>query len=138
MVVESAESAVAVAADRPNPPAEVAQALTLAGRLLYQAGKVPASISATMEDCAAGLVRASYHDWGMAVARTAWMELGTSAYGLRTEATSPFVKELSEVEVELEEPVSWGAGAARARVEKKRAATSLYCILTNGYPGVEG
>lgn len=74
---ESAESAVGVAAVRPNASAEVAQALTLAGSLLYQAGIVPASISAIMEDCEAGLAKSLYHDAGIAVSRTVKIELGT-------------------------------------------------------------
>lgn len=125
---ESAESAVGVAAVRPSSPAEVAQALTLAGRLLYQAGIVPASISAIMEDCEAGLARSLYHDAGMAVSRTVKMELGTSE---RAAAASP--RSLSEPSVTVESLVPWGAGAARARVEKKRAARTLDCILTSVY-----
>lgn len=126
---ESAESAVVVGAVKPSSPAEVAQALTLAGRLLYQAGIVPASISAIMEDCEAGLARSLYHDAGMAVSRTVKMELGTSERA--TSAASP--ASLSEPSVTVESLVPWGAGAARARVEKKRAARTLDCILTSVY-----
>jgi len=68
--------AVVVASVRPSSPAEVAQALTLAGSWLYQAGIVPASISLLMEDSEAGSARSAYHDAGTAVARTVRMELG--------------------------------------------------------------
>jgi hypothetical protein len=89
--------------------------LTLAGRLLYQAGRVPASISDMMEALEAGS-RMSFNQLaGMAVAMTLMMELGTESKRLRSSS------------LEDEVPVAWGA--ARAELAKRRAARSLNCIL---------
>jgi hypothetical protein len=82
VVVESASAAVvaaAVAAATLKRSAVLAHSLTLAGSLLYQAGIVPASMSAIILDSEVGLARSSYHEAGMAVSRTVKMELGTLA-----------------------------------------------------------
>lgn len=62
----------------------------------------------------------SYHEAGMAVARTVMMELGTSG---KSEVPSPStVSVLEDVAVE-------SAGAARAVAARKRVARILYCMV---------
>lgn len=99
-----------------TPPAEVAQALTLAGRLLYQAGMVPASIWLMMESREEGLRTSSYQEAGMAVSRTVMIEVGTRGT-VRTMSLGV---------------ASWATGEARARVERERRERCLICILMEG------
>jgi hypothetical protein len=99
------------------PPAEVAQALTLLGRLLYQAGMVPASISERMESREEGSMISLNQLVGMAVSMTARMEVGIES----RRAVSSSVADEEEV------PVAWGR--ARAVAPKRKAARSLNCIL---------
>lgn len=99
------------------PPAVVAQALTLLGRLLYQAGMVPAWISEMMESREEGSMISLNQLVGMAVSITARMEVGIES----RRAVSSSVADEEEV------PVAWGR--ARAVAPKRRAARSLNCIL---------
>lgn len=108
-------AAASVAEASASKKALVAQALTLLGRLLYQAGRVPASICAIREERELGSMMSFKKLTGTAVSMTVRMELGTEA---RRAAAS----------IESDEvPVAWGA--ARAVAEKRRAARSLNCIL---------
>jgi hypothetical protein len=108
-------AAASVAEAWASKKALVAQALTLLGRLLYQAGRVPASICAIREERELGSMMSFKKLTGTAVSMTVRMELGTEA---RRAAAS----------IESDEvPVAWGA--ARAVAEKRRAARSLNCIL---------
>lgn len=67
-------------------------------------------------------MRSSYHEAGMAVARTLMMELGTSARSRLSSLSVVSVLEAVAVE-------SAGAGAARAVVARKRVARILYCMI---------
>lgn len=96
-------------------PAEVAQALTLAGRLLYQAGKVPAWISLMTESREAELSISSYQEAGTAVSRTVRIEVGTLMMAIGTALAEGLA--------------SWAMGEARATVMRERVARRLNCIL---------
>jgi len=99
------------------PPTLVAQALTLLGRLLYQAGMVPAAISEMMESWEDGSMNSLNQLLGMAVSMTVRMEVGIES----RRAVS------SSAANEEEVPVAWGR--ARAVAPKRRAARSLNCIV---------
>lgn len=106
--------AVAVAPSMPSNmafPAEVAHALTLAGRLLYQAGKVPAWISLMIESREAELSISSYQEAGTAVSMTDRIETGMSGMAM-AETSGP-----------------WAIGDATVSVDMARARKSLGCIL---------
>jgi hypothetical protein len=114
-------------------PSDEAQALTLLGRALYQAGMVPALISLSMEernwDCRISL----YHEAGMAVARTVRMECGM--LGMATELMSGFVSEESEepeeatAEATAESLTAASEAEARAAEDRRKVARSLNCIV---------
>jgi hypothetical protein len=96
--------------------------LTLLGRLLYQAGRVPASIWEMMEEREVGSMMSAHQVAGMAVSMTVRMELGTESRRLESSSLEDKV-----LEDKVPVPVAWGA--ARAVAEKRRAARSLNCIL---------
>jgi hypothetical protein len=98
----------------------VAQALTLLGRLLYQAGRVPASMSDMIEEREAGSMISFHQVAGMAVSMTVRIELGTESRRARSASSDE----------DEEVPVAWGA--ARAVAEKRRAARILNCMLEVG------
>lgn len=78
---------------------------------------MPASAALAIAESEAGSMMSLYHESGMAVARTARMELGTSSMS----------KLLSAVSMLGVAAVS--AGAARAVAARKRVARVVYCMI---------
>ena len=112
---------------------EVAHALTLLGRSLNQAGKVPAAAALTTEERKVGFVIISFcHEYGMAVSMTVNTELGISAIKAAAEAeAAESASELVSEPIDSAVAVVSGAGVASAEAAKRRAAKNLYMVIVH-------
>lgn len=109
---------------------EVAHALTLLGRSLNQAGKVPAAAALTTEERKVGFVRiSSCHEYGMAVSKSVNTELGIAAIKAAAEAEAAKASDLISVPIESAVAVVSGAGVASAEAAKRRAAKNLCMVI---------
>lgn len=126
VVVSSEAAVVAPTKFSTKPPWAEAQAFTLLGRSLYQAGRVPASISLMSAEREVASRISSYQESGMAVSSTVRIELGTDVVvvveagmvRLSARASSLAISSSSEL-----------TGLAKAGVRKRRATNVLKCIL---------